>query len=180
MSWNDLPWKYAAGTPDILGVIVSAQALRLLLDLVLPTAFFGGTGPLPRVAIEEVMSRVGAHTASLTARCLAALSEINGLRSYGPPQRTPLASFNVPGVSPFALAEALDDRGVEARAGCHCATLAHHALGLDPPASCRLSFALYNTDGDVDRATEAVAAVTAGLRPACPAPAARPAGRPGR
>jgi selenocysteine lyase/cysteine desulfurase len=45
-------------------------------------------------------------------------------------------------------------------AGCHCATLAHHALGLDPPASCRLSFYLYNTPDDVDQAVAAVAAAT--------------------
>jgi len=59
-------------------------------------------------------------------------------------------------MSPFALAEALNARGVESRAGCHCATLAHHDLGLDPPASCRLSFAFYNTENDVDRAVSAV------------------------
>src|SRR4029079_13155846 len=61
---KDLPWKYTAGTPNILGVIVSAQALRLLVDLVMPTGFFGGTGPLPRIAIEQVMARVGRHTAN--------------------------------------------------------------------------------------------------------------------
>jgi len=51
---------------------------------------------------------------------------------------------------------------VESRAGCHCATLAHHALGLTLPASCRLSFALYNTMDDVDQAVAAVADVAAG------------------
>ena len=51
---------------------------------------------------------------------------------------------------------------MESRAGCHCATLAHHALGLNPPASCRLSFYLYNTPGEVDRAVEAVAEIAAG------------------
>ena len=176
VDWNRLPWKYAAGTPNILGVIVSAQALRLLLDLVMPTtivggaflgsalfggAFFGGADPLPRVAVEEVMARIGRHTAELTARCMAGLSEIKDLTVYGPEHRTPLVAFNVAGLSPFALAEALDRRGVEARAGCHCATLAHRALGLDPPASCRLSFALYNTTEDVDRAIEAVREIAA-------------------
>ena len=57
---------------------------------------------------------------------------------------------------------ALDDRGVESRAGCHCATLAHRALRLDPLASCRLSFALYNTVEDVDRAVGAVAEIVDG------------------
>ena len=45
---------------------------------------------------------------------------------------------------------------MESRAGCHCATLAHHALKLDPPASCRLSFYLYNTIEEVDRAVDAL------------------------
>ncbi|MFI5891055.1 aminotransferase class V-fold PLP-dependent enzyme [Actinoplanes sp. NPDC051513] len=173
VAWNDLPWKYTAGTPNILGVIASAQALRLLLDMVMPTAFFGGSGPLPRVAIEEVMARVGRHTANLTARCMAGLSEIKNLRVYGPEHRTPLVSFTIDGISPFAIAEALDRRGIEARAGCHCATLAHRALGLDPPATCRLSFALYNTPDDVDLATDAVRETVAGRRRA-----GRP--RPGR
>jgi cysteine desulfurase / selenocysteine lyase len=53
---------------------------------------------------------------------------------------------------------------VESRAGCHCATLAHHALRLNPPASCRLSFYLYNTLDEVDSAVAAVAAVAAGRR----------------
>jgi cysteine desulfurase / selenocysteine lyase len=154
--WNTLPWKYVAGTPDILGVIVSARALRLLVDLVLPTAFFDSAAPLPRVAVEETMTRVGRHTAMLTDRCMAGLREIKGLRAYGPTQRTPLVSFTIPGVSPFTVAETLDRHGVESRAGCHCATLAHRELGLNPPASCRLSFALYNTTDDVDRALEAL------------------------
>jgi selenocysteine lyase/cysteine desulfurase len=65
----------------------------------------------------------------------------------------------------IGVARALNQAGIESRAGCHCATLAHHALGLDPPASCRLSFYLYNTPGEIDRAVDAVAAIAAG-RPA--------------
>ena len=109
------------------------------------------------------MGRIGRHTANLTARCIAGLAEIKTLRVYGPEHRTPLVAFNVPGISPFTVAEALDRRGIESRAGCHCATLAHRALDLDPPASCRLSFALYNTLAEVDRAVDAVAAVLAAL-----------------
>jgi cysteine desulfurase / selenocysteine lyase len=50
----------------------------------------------------------------------------------------------------------LDGHGIEARAGCHCATLAHHELGLTPQGSCRLSFAAYTSLGDVDRALDAL------------------------
>lgn len=109
VTYNGLPWKYAAGTPNILGVIVSAQALRLQVDLVVPghRPFFGTNTTLPRLLVRESV-----------------------------------------GSSPFAMAEALDRRGVESRAGCHCATLAPHELGLDPPATCRLSLYLYNNGED--------------------------------
>ena len=66
------------------------------------------------------------------------------------------------GRDPVGVAQALNEAGIESRAGCHCATLAHHALGLNPPASCRLSFYLYNTPGEVDRAVDAVATIAAG------------------
>ncbi|SNY65224.1 aminotransferase class V-fold PLP-dependent enzyme [Paractinoplanes atraurantiacus] len=160
--YNRLPWKYTAGTPNILGVIVSAQALRFLLDLTGPSRYFETETPLPRHAIEQAMARIAHHTRTLTARALDALAEIEGLRVYGPPaahDRTPLVAFNVAGVSPFTLAEGLNHHGVESRAGCHCATLAHRALALDPLASCRLSFYLYNTADDVDRATSALTRV---------------------
>ena len=62
------------------------------------------------------------------------------------------------------MAEALNRAGLESRAGCHCATLAHHALQLTPPASCRLSFYLYNTLDEVDQAVAAVANAAAGRR----------------
>jgi cysteine desulfurase/selenocysteine lyase len=78
--YNDLPWKYAAGTPNILGVIVSAQALRLLVDLVAADVsvdvrqpYFGSARTLPRSAIDQTMAAVGRHTLALTAQALSAL-----------------------------------------------------------------------------------------------------------
>ena len=58
----------------------------------------------------------------------------------------------------------MNARGIESRAGCHCATLAHQQLGLDIPASCRLSFYFYNTLDEVDRAVDALEAVLSGNR----------------
>lgn len=163
VDYNDLPWKFSAGTPNILGVIVSAQALRLLADLTTSAErpLFGGTGPFPYAVSKRTMDRLAQHTAHLTERAHRALAGIDGLTIYGPPLsgsagRAPLIAFNRAGTDPFTLAKALDQQGVEARAGCHCATLAHHALRLDPPASCRLSFAVYNNEEDVDRAVAAV------------------------
>jgi cysteine desulfurase/selenocysteine lyase len=158
--YGELPWKYAAGTPNILGTIVSAQALRLLVDLVDAsgeTRYFDSEQRLPRAAVEQTMSAVGAHTQALTGAALARLRDIDGLRVYGPADaraRAALAAFNIRGINPLQIAERLGELGVEARAGCHCATLAHRGLGLE--ASCRLSFAVYNSMDDVTAAVSAL------------------------
>jgi cysteine desulfurase/selenocysteine lyase len=171
VEYNALPWKYAAGTPNILGTIISAQALRLLLDLALTPerpAYFGTARPLGRAAIHAAMDRVCRWNQQLTSRALDGLGGIGGITIYGPrdpARRTSLVAFNLADRDPVAVAEALNRAGVEARAGCHCATLAHHALRLSPPASCRLSFYLYNTPDEVDQAVAAVAAA-AGRRAA--------------
>ena len=168
VEYNALPWKYAAGTPNILGAIVSGQALRLLLDLALTPdrpAYFGTARPVERAVVRDAMSRVSRWNSQLTARALDGLGAIPGITIYGPAdaaRRTSLVAFNLAGRDPMSVANALNRAGVESRAGCHCATLAHHALGLDPPASCRLSFYLYNTPDEVDRAVAAVAAIATG------------------
>ena len=175
VEYGALPWKYAAGTPNILGAIASAQALRLLLDLALTPrrpAWFGTARPVGRAAVQAAMNRITAWNQQLTARALDGLGNIPGITIYGPrdpARRTSLVAFNLAGHHPVTVAQALNQAGVEARAGCHCATLAHHALNLTPPASCRLSFYLYNTPDDVDQAITAVAATAAG-RPALVAP----------
>jgi cysteine desulfurase/selenocysteine lyase len=168
VEYNALPWKYAAGTPNILGAVVSAQALRVLLDLALTPkrpAYFGTARPVERDAVRDAMNRVAAWNQALTRRALDGLGGIDGITIYGPrdaARRTSLVAFNLAGRDPVGVAQALNEAGIESRAGCHCATLAHHALGLNPPASCRLSFYLYNTPGEVDRAVNAVAEIAAG------------------
>ena len=174
VGYSALPWKYAAGTPNILGTIISAQALRLLLDLALTPGhpvYFGTGQPIGRPAVAEAMTRVSAWNQLLTSRALDGLAAVPGLRGYGPrdpARRTSLVAFNLAGRDPVAVAQALDGAGIEARAGCHCATLAHHALGLTPPASCRLSFYLYNTPADIDQAVAAVTAIATGHPPTLP------------
>jgi cysteine desulfurase/selenocysteine lyase len=168
VAYNVLPWKYSAGTPNILGAIVSAQAMRLLTDLALTPrhpVFFGTATPLTAEAVRDAMIRISGWNQHLTALALERLSGVDGITIYGPrdaARRTSLVAFNLRGRDPVEVACALDRAGVEARAGCHCATLAHHALGLTPPASCRLSFYIYNTPADVEHATAAVAAIAAG------------------
>jgi cysteine desulfurase / selenocysteine lyase len=174
VDYNALPWKYAAGTPNILGAIVSAQALRLLLDLVMTPkhpAYFGTAKPIEHRAVREAMTRVSGWNQHLASRALDGLGAIGGLTIYGPrdpARRTSLVAFNLAGQDPVSVAERLNQAGVESRAGCHCATLAHHALRLNPPASCRLSFYLYNTPDEVDQAVAAVAGIAAGRRAAAP------------
>jgi cysteine desulfurase/selenocysteine lyase len=171
VEYNHLPWKYAAGTPNILGVIVSAQALRLVLDLVLDvgTTWFGTSRAIPPAAVRAAMDAVGRHTREVTSHALRLLQEVEGLRVYGPAaagDRSPLVAFTIAGMNPTDVARRLDDAGVESRAGCHCAALAHRDLGLTPPASCRLSFALYTTTDEVDQAVGALRRLTE--RPAQP------------
>jgi cysteine desulfurase/selenocysteine lyase len=165
VEYNDLPWKYAAGTPNILGVIVSAQALRLVLDLVLDTGttWFGTAGAIPPAAVRAAMDAVGRHTRQVTGHALRRLQEVDGLTVYGPrvaADRSPLVAFTIAGMDPMDIARRLNEAGVESRAGCHCATLAHRDLGLTPPASCRLSFALYSTVEEVDQAAAALHRMT--------------------
>ena len=165
VEYSPLPWKYAAGTPNILGTIVSAEAIRVLLDLALnPKAhrLFRRTAPIEQADVKEAMNRVATYTGQLTQRALERLSGIDGIEIYGPRdarRRTPLVAFNLRGRNPMDVAEALNSVGVESRAGCHCASLAHRELGLSPPASCRLSFYFYNTVDEVELATSAVAAI---------------------
>jgi cysteine desulfurase / selenocysteine lyase len=161
VEYNQLPWKYAAGTPNILGVIVSAHALRLLLDLVLGTGtdWFGTSRTIPPSAVRATMDAVSQHTRRVTEHALQRLHDIKGLTVYGPSaavDRSPLVAFTIAGMSPMGIAQDLNELGVESRAGCHCATLAHRDLGLTPPASCRLSFALYTTTDEVDYAVAAL------------------------
>ena len=143
VEYNDLPWKYAAGTPNILGVIVSAQALRLPArprsDAGRPAA---SAPPAARRAPPSASHEPGRRwNPQLTNRALDGLGPSTGSRSTGPAMRPAhaLVAFNLAGRDPSA-SPGPERAGVESRAGCHCATLAHHDLGLTPPASCRLSF----------------------------------------
>jgi len=181
VEYGALPWKYHAGTPDILGTIVSAEAIRLLMDLALSPGrpVYSGTGrPVTRATAWAAMDRITCWNQKLTARALDGLGRVPGITIYGPREparRTSLVAFRLEGRDPVSVARALDRAGIESRAGCHGATLAHHAVGLDPPASGRLSFYLYNTPAEVDRAVAAVAAIAAGPRTGGPFRGRRPA-----
>jgi len=162
VEYNSLPWKFTAGTPNILGTILAAQGLRLLLDFSLgakkPLYFMTGKD-LDPTDVKEALNNIEEHEKDIIGEAIGILSEIPSITIYGPKdpkERTSLVSFNCEGISPFKIAERLNDFRVESRAGCHCATLAHHYLGLTPPASCRLSFYIYNDLKDVKQACDTV------------------------
>ncbi|MBU2443926.1 MAG: aminotransferase class V-fold PLP-dependent enzyme [Nanoarchaeota archaeon] len=162
VEYNVLPWKFTAGTPNILGTILSAQSIRLLMDFSLNPGrykYFMTDKKLARYDVEKAMKNIERHEKMLVDEALKILGEIPSIKIYGPKnaeERTPLIAFTCKRKSPFKIAEKLNKLGIESRAGCHCATLAHHCYKLDPPASCRLSFYIYNNIKDVRRACLAV------------------------
>lgn len=162
VSYNNLPWKFTAGTPNILGTILSGEAIRLLLDFALNPGkkkYFMTDKKLELVDVRQAMENIENHETYLVAEALKILGEIPELQIYGPKdasKRTSLIAFTCKTCTPFELAEKLNKFGVESRAGCHCATLAHYYYQLNPPASCRLSFYVYNDIKDVRKACKAV------------------------
>lgn len=164
VGYNTLPWKFTAGTPNIIGTIMAAGAIKYLVDT--------GSGISTDInidtilnftphcnQIEKAMTAIQSYGQRLTAALLEGLTEIDGLTIYGPKdplRRTSLVSFNIQGKNPVEIAEFLNLRGIESRAGCHCATLAHHYYGLTPPSSCRVSLYLYNTFDEIDAVADAI------------------------
>lgn len=135
--WNELPWKFEAGTPNVLGAIGLGAAAAYLSRL--------------------DMRRVREHEVALTAYALKRLAEIPGLRVFGPPStedRGGVVSFELEGVHAHDIASILDAEGIAVRAGHHCAQPLMERL--DVPATTRASFYVYNTEAEVDRLAEAL------------------------
>ncbi|HEY7524148.1 MAG TPA: cysteine desulfurase [Candidatus Limnocylindrales bacterium] len=139
--WNDIPWKFEAGTPDIAAAIGLGVAAEFLMGL--------------------GMDNVRAHEKELVAYALEALPRaLPGLELYGPldPElRGGVIPFNVPGVHPHDVAQVLDRSGIAVRAGHHC-TMPLHAR-LDLAATARASFNVYSTRADVDALIEGLGEV---------------------
>jgi cysteine desulfurase / selenocysteine lyase len=135
VTYNVAPHKFEAGTPPILQAIGFGAAIDWL------SAFD--------------MDAVRAHETALLQKATAELSAINGIRIHGTSEgKGPVLSFSVEGVHPHDIAQLLDRYGVAIRAGHHCAQpLMNH---LDVSASARASFALYNTEQEVDVFIEAL------------------------
>ncbi|WP_281195548.1 aminotransferase class V-fold PLP-dependent enzyme [Halorubrum sp. F4] len=135
-TWEDLPWKFEAGTPSIAQGIGLAAAIEYLEDV--------------------GMERIEEHENLLAEYAYDRLSDLGGVEIYGPPgdERGGLVAFNVEGVHAHDLSSVLNDYGVAIRAGDHCTQPLHDELGV--AASVRASFYLYNTVEEVDALVDAV------------------------
>jgi cysteine desulfurase / selenocysteine lyase len=130
-TWNDLPWKFEAGTPSIAEGIGLGAAVDYL----------SGLG----------MDNVHEYEQFITNYALEALSEIEGIALYGPPasQRAGVAAFSLAGMHPHDIGEILDKDGIAVRAGHHCAMPLHQKLNVNSTA--RASFYVYTTTEEIDK-----------------------------
>jgi cysteine desulfurase/selenocysteine lyase len=128
--WNDVPWKFEAGTQNVAGAVGLAAAIDYLKQ----------TG---MAAIEE-------HDRVLTHLALERLMAIEKLKVYGPVgDHGPAISFNLASIHPHDLATFLDQSQIAIRSGHHCAQVVMRKLKV--PATARASFYLYNDAEDVER-----------------------------
>jgi cysteine desulfurase/selenocysteine lyase len=129
-TWNVLPHKFEAGTPNAAGAVGLAAAVKYLARI--------------------GMDRVLLHERELMANAQTRLEAIEGVRIYGPPvdERSGVVSFTLEDVHPHDLATILDGEGVCIRAGHHCAQPLMRRLGV--AATARASFYVYNDEEDVD------------------------------
>ncbi len=135
--WNEVPWKFEAGTP----AIAEAQGLTAAID------YLEALG----------MANVRAHERFLFERAWAALSALDGIRLLGPSdpaQHAGVISFVIEGIHPHDAATVLDSEGLAVRAGHHCAQPV--MLRYDLPATTRASFYVYSDLDDIERLTDAV------------------------
>ena len=132
--WNELPWKFEAGTMAIAEAIGLGAAVDYLSALGMDAVF--------------------AHDRELLEYALPRLAEVPGVTLLGPPaeKRGGVIAFTLEGVHPHDVATVLDHRGVAVRAGHHCAMPLHEALGV--PASARASFHAYSLPEEVDALVE--------------------------
>jgi cysteine desulfurase / selenocysteine lyase len=137
-TWNSVPHKFEAGTPDIAGAIVLGVALDYIQSIGLP--------------------QIAEHEHELLEYGTAALSAIEGVRLIGTARRkASILSFVLDGVHPHDVGTIVDRDGVALRTGHHCAQPVMERFGV--PATARASLAMYNTREDIDALVDAIARV---------------------
>jgi cysteine desulfurase / selenocysteine lyase len=135
VTYGEPPHKFEAGTPSIVQAIGLGAAVRYVNSI--------------------GKSRIRSHEEELTRYAQQRLGEINRLRVYGAPRhKGPILAFNVEGAHPHDIATIIDRSGVAVRAGTHCTMPLLGRYGVS--ATCRASFALYNTAAEVDNLVQAL------------------------
>jgi len=131
--YNELPYKFEAGTPNIVGAIGLGVAIDYLQDL--------------------GMDRVAAYEANLLDYATQAIAEVPGVRLIGTAaHKASVISFTVDGIHPHDLGTVLDHQGVAIRTGHHCAMPVMEFFGV--PGTARASMAFYNNAADIDQLVE--------------------------
>ena len=130
-TWNDLPYKFEAGTPNIADVVGFGAAIDYLTKI--------------------GMDNVREHEVELTKYAIEKLSEVKGIHIYGTKdisKRGGVISFNFADVHPHDVAQIVDGEGIAVRSGHHCAQVLMERLNV--AATSRASFYIYNTKEDID------------------------------
>ena len=140
-TWNELPWKYEAGTPNIAGGVGLGAAVDYLKS----------------IGVENVRR----HEEELVRYALDGLSSL-GVEIYGPEERGGLISFNLDGIHPHDVAYFLDRKGIAVRSGHHCAQPLMRYFGIK--GTVRASFYIYNTKWEIDKFLDVLKEVQHGLR----------------
>lgn len=125
--WNELPWKFEAGTPNIEGGVGLGAAIN----------WFGK---------QFLYETLHTHESKLLKTAMLGMRGVKGLKIFGsedPEKHYGVIAFTIDGIHPHDVAGALDERGIAIRAGFHCAEPLHERFGIGPTA--RLSVAPYNT-----------------------------------
>ena len=139
-TFNELPYKFEAGTPDY----VASTGLAKALDYVSSIGF----------------DAILAHEKDLTAYAMQRLMEVEGMKIYGPhlEEHDAVISFQVGNIHHLDMGTLLDRLGIAVRTGHHCAEPLMRRLGIE--GTCRASFALYNTRQDIDALVDGIRRVS--------------------
>lgn len=135
ITWNDIPWKFEAGTPNICGGIALMEAVKYL----------------ERIGMTEVLR----HEKVLTEYAVKRIQECKKVKLHGPSDlssKCGIIPFTVEGLSSHDVALFFDTYGIMIRSGFHCAQPLHQVLELQ--SSARASFYIYNTREEIDRFVE--------------------------
>ena len=134
-TWNDIPYKFEAGTPNFAQAVGLGAAIDYLQNI--------------------GMNNIATHEQMLIKYALGKLNQIDGLRIHGSAKdRSGVISFNMDGIHPHDLAQFLNEDNIAIRVGHHCAQPLMKALG--ETATARMSFYIYNDESDVDKFCESL------------------------